>query len=244
MTGTRLYLRVDDSLSANYTQVNIYETMTSVDAGTGKSTDIFWFKSNTANTVTHPWYLIGDTKRFYFITAYNPGYPGNAVYAFGDLIPTRTGDAWCCMLAGGSNSANYSSAPDTNTGFQNTSGVSTGNILARNYTGLGGPAPFLLFSAMRWTTIGYSGSPTTQPFPSPNDNAVHLTPIYLFDYGLSTYTFRGIVPGMMSPLEGVQGIYANKDRSVIYNGRTYMAFKSSYGASTGNLWFDITGPWT
>lgn len=217
--------------------------MSSVDVGTGKSTDIFWFKSNTANTTTHPWYLVGDGKRFYFMPAYHVTYSSIAMYLFGDMLPFRANDPWCCMLAGCNVNNQYAAAPDQNTGLQSANGTTTGNTIARGFTGVGSSVPFGLYSTMRWTTIGYASNPLTYPFPSPSDNSIHLLPVYIFDYGLSTYVFRGTLPGLMCPLEATNGAFANKDRNVISNGKTFMSFRPASSYNSGNVWFDISGPW-
>ena len=46
------------------------------------------------------------------------------------------------------------------------------------------------------------------------------------------------MPGLKYPIEGPGGAFANRDITVIQDGRTYMAFKAY---NLGNMWFDITG---
>lgn len=113
VTGTGLYLRVDDT-GTKSTQVNMYETMTTVDVGTGKSQDTWWAKSSIANTATHQWYLVGNSKCFYLMTEVNLGYPyGLSNYFFGDTVSFRANDPWCCALGG-------QSAADQSYGNQST----------------------------------------------------------------------------------------------------------------------------
>lgn len=245
VTSNRMYLRADDS-ATYYTQVNMYESMSSVDAGSGKGVDTWWCKSNLNTSATCGWCLVGDSKRFYLMTNFYPSsYPNSwSIYVFGDIIPFRSNDPWCCILGGHNVNTAYSSTADSNTFMQNCSGSSGGMFFARNYTYLGGNAAFYLYAAQRWSIHGMTNSPQTIPYPSPVDNAVHLLPVYVSDNGLTAGAWRGILPGFYVPIEAVNGVFAIKDRSVVYNGRTYMAFRSSAGSSCGNYWIDITGPWT
>jgi hypothetical protein len=77
LTGTRLYLRVDDNNpnadSYKYAQLRGYETMTDVDIGTGLfptaaqlSTGNLLYKSSTSDATTRKWLLVGDGFEFHF----------------------------------------------------------------------------------------------------------------------------------------------------------------------------------
>lgn len=235
-TGTGLYLRVDDT-GARSTQVNMYETMSTLDAGTGKSQDTWWAKSSVANTATHQWYLVGSSKCFYLMTEINLAYPyGLSIYFFGDTISFRANDPWCCALGG-------QSAADQNYGSQSTGmigcmGTTTGMCLARTASWIGGYTSFGMFSTPRHSTFGF-GTSSGGPFPSPIDNACHLFPVYTWETGLNSW--RGKMPGLFCPGEYVNGIYLSKDRSVVIDGKTYIAFRINVGASAtyGSIWFSL-----
>lgn len=236
INGTGLYLRVDDT-GARSTQVNMYETMATVDVGTGKSQDTWWTKSSVANTATHQWYLVGNSKCFYLMTEVNVAYPyGLSIYFFGDTISFRANDPWCCALGG-------QSVADQNYGNQSTgmigaNGVTTGMCLARASNWIGGYAPFGFYSTPRYSIFGY-GTLVNGPFPAPLDNSAHLFPVYLWEPNL--YCWRGKMPGLFCPGEYVNGVYPSKDRSVVIDGKTYIAFRINVGttANYGSIWFSL-----
>jgi len=226
--STGLYLRVDDT-GARSTQVNMYETMTTIDVGTGKSQDTWWAKSSVANTATHQWYLVGNSKCFYLMTEVNVAYPyGLSIYFFGDTISFRANDPWCCALGG-------QSVADQNYGNQSTgmigaNGATTGMCLARASNWIGGYVPFGMYANPRQSPFGY-GTLANGPFPSPIDNACHLFPVYIWETVLNSW--RGKMPGLFCPGEYINGVYPNKDRSVVIDGKTYMAFRLNVGGNLG-----------
>lgn len=226
VTSTGLYLRVDDT-GTRSTQVNMYETMTTVDIGTGKSQDTYWAKSTVASTATHQWYLVGTSKCFYLMTEVNLSYPlGNFLYFFGDTISFRANDPWCCALGG--HSATDPTYAYTNSGMTGSAGTATGMCLAKAANWIGGYTSFGMFSTPRHSTFG-NGTLSGGPFPSPIDNACHLFPVYTWETVLNSW--RGKMPGLFCPGEYVNGVYLSKDRSVVIDGKTYMAFQLNAGTS-------------
>lgn len=237
ITGTGLYLRVDDT-SARNTLVNMYETMSTLDAGTGKSQDTYWAKSTVASTATHQWYIVGNSKCFYLMTEVNLGYPlGNFLYFFGDTISFRANDPWCCALGG--HSATDPGYAYTNSGMTGSAGTATGMCLARAANWIGGYVPFGMYSTPRHIYFG-NGTLANNPFPAPLDNSVHLFPVYIWEPNL--YCWRGKMPALFSPGEFVNGVYPSKDRSVVIDGKTYMAFRLNVGVSSttwASIWFSL-----
>lgn len=234
--ATKLYLKVDDT-GAKSTQVNIYETVSTIDIGTGKSTDIWWGKSSIANTTTRQWYLVGDSKRFYLMTEINLSYTiGLSIYFFGDIIPFRANDPWCCALGG--HSAIDPSVAVNNTGMLNVAGTTTGMVLARSASWLGGSVPFGMYSVTRHTVMGYAGS-VPSSFPSSADNKIHLFPVYVYDSQANVW--RGEMPAMYCPAEYPNGVYLSKERHIIDN-KTYMSFRLNMGSSAtvwGNYFLSL-----
>ncbi len=236
VVSTGLYLRVDDT-GAKSTLVNMYESMSTIDVGIGKSQDTWWAKSSVANTATHQWYLVGNSKCFYLMTEINVSYPyGLSIYFFGDIVSFRANDPWCCALGG-------QSAADQNYGNQLTgmigcNGISTGMCLARASNWIGGYTSFGMYSNPRHSIFGY-GTLSGGPFPSPIDNACHLFPVYLWETNMSCW--RGKMPGLFCPGEYVNGVYPSKDRSVVIDGKTYISFRINIGttASYGSIWISL-----
>jgi len=69
--STRPYIRVDDT-GATFARVQMYESMTDVDTGTGVTPSAaggwYWHKWNTAAATATYWLLIGDSRGFYFLS--------------------------------------------------------------------------------------------------------------------------------------------------------------------------------
>lgn len=236
IVSTGLYLRVDDT-GAKSTLVNMYESMSTIDVGIGKSQDTWWAKSSVANTATHQWYLVGNSKCFYLMTEINLAYPiGLSIYFFGDTTSFRANDPWCCAL-GGQSVADQTYGNQL-TGMIGCVGTTTGMCLARAANWLGGYTSFGMFANPRHSTFG-NGTLVNGPFPAPLDNSVHLFPVYLWETNMSCW--RGKMPGLFCPGEYVNGVYPSKDRSVVIDGKTYMAFRLNVGTSAtyGSIWFSL-----
>jgi len=215
----------------------MYETMATVDAGTGKSQDTWWAKSSLANTAIHQWYLVGNSKSFYLLTEVNLNIPiGNFLYFFGDIASFRANDPWCCALGG--HSAVDPTYAYTSSGMAGSSGVTAGMCLARASNWIGGYVPFGMYSTPRHAYFGY-GTLANNPFPAPLDNSVHLFPVYIWESNLGCW--RGKMPALFCPGEYVNGVYPNKDRSVVIDGKTYIAFRLSVstGTSYGQIWISL-----
>ena len=91
---------------------------------------------------------------------------------------------------------------------------------------------------IRHAYFGY-GTLANNPFPAPLDNSVHLFPVYIWESNLGCW--RGKVPALFCPGEYVNGVYPNKDRSVVIDGKTYIAFRLSIstGTSYGQIWISL-----
>jgi len=239
-TGTRLYLRVDDT-NAQYMTVNMYETMTNVDTGTGAST-VYWKKSSTSDTTARAWQLIGNGKVFYWFIDWNaataPLQPNG--YAFGDFITAKAGDAYNCMIIG-----HTSSAP-TGTfnvdSFYYNRGVSNnlGQYITRSFSQLGTSVSFFKESATNTTTMGYGGSII---FPNQTDNGIHLTPLYIIES--ATLAYRGRMAGLLCPFETTNGVFPALNKTVVINGKTYVAIRIVSTAANlyGNCFFPLDDEW-
>jgi len=236
--ATRLYLRVNDTTTTHAT-VAMYETMSDVNSGTGKSADLYWTKSDAASAATRPWTLFGDSKRFYFLPCYTNSALALGV-AFGDSISYKPGDAYHCMLIGQVATLN----PWNGCAFPyvGSNAVSSGQLLARAYTQIGGAVSFYKVAPMILSTaaMGYG---TGLPAINPGDNGIHLVPVLLVEVGSAN--IRGPLPGLLAPMESVGANFATRDKTLTFGGKTYMAAQVMCGSTTfaGVGFFDITGPW-
>ena len=229
-SSTHLYLRIDDSPARTAT-VTMYETMSSVDVGTGATSVIYWSKSTTANTVTRQWYLVGNKKTFYLMSEINLSIPAAlAVYYFGDYRSFRANDPWACAIGG------HSTTDPPYSYFNNSmtysSGTTTGLYLARGPSWLGGAVSFGFYGVSR-SQGGFSFSPSGM-FPSATDNSLHFAPIYVFDTA-----WRGLASGYFISLEQIPSgfAYPNKTK-FIQDGKTFVLFRVT-GSTTAGAWGNI-----
>jgi hypothetical protein len=96
VTGTRLYLRVDDTVGV-YADVSGYESMSDIDTGTGPFNgggSGRWYKSGTADATARGWRVYADSRCFYFYA--NKGTETAAAW-FGDIV-SNIPDAYGCGI--------------------------------------------------------------------------------------------------------------------------------------------------
>ncbi len=239
--GTQFYLRIDDT-HAQYATVSAYESMTNVDAGTNLIGTVYWKKSNTSDTTTREWYLIGNNKTFYLFSAWYSSYLTQcAGYMFGDFNSVKANDSYASMLIG--HTANNPTGPSYLTSFSyltfnNTATYYTGQYLARSASGIIGGINCFKFSAPN----GQMGYANGVLYPNSADNGLHL---YTVDVGeVAGPVYRGRMAGLYVPLEMTNGAFASNDRSVVINNKVYMTIKVACVTNqSGTCFLDITGDW-
>ncbi|MBN2855908.1 MAG: hypothetical protein JXK51_06665 [Halothiobacillaceae bacterium] len=238
ITGTRLYLRVDDT-PTTYANITMFESMTDVDTGTAPTTRI-WTKSNQANTTTRAWRLIGDGLMFYLATYWHSGYLNQAgINTFGDINTYKSGDAFHCLLGG--NSVVDTSYPGYKNYFSLQTGLDNYCLLARSYSQIGANVTAGRLGLRNQDYTGYGGF----VLPNPTDNGLLLhTPLIVIEP--TTNAARGTLPGLIQPLQNVP----LTDGFVVENipqmpGKRVLLV--GVGIANGNAEcrsaFDITGPW-
>ena len=250
--STRPFIRVDDS-NAAFARVQMYESMTDVDTGSGVTPALaggwYWHKWSSAAATATYWLVIGDSRGFYFLnnmvgaTADSQGSGAAASRYVGDLNSYRSGDAWCAMLTG-SNATAYNGL--TGCVFSSATG---GFNAMRASTGIGGVVSCdrLVFGGSG-TISGADGAAGV--FPSRADNGLCLSVIQMTD-GLATNGPRGELPGAYHcPQSSVStavgaNVVLNKGSSPAFAGKTVLSL--SVGITTGTVsgtgFFDVTGPW-
>jgi hypothetical protein len=189
------YLRVDNSFVAGYSsmpKIKAYTEMLDIDTGTNGTPESY--AQMTYDAVSKPWFLIATEKAVYII-CFNGSYW--TPLFFGDFLSKKQGDAFNTLLIGSDNYYNSSNF----FALTNTLAVSTNHYLMRNHTQLGNPIQCGLSSNLGSTNMGY-GIP--QPYPSPIDGALHLSPLIITEPS----GIRGTIPGLWNPLHAtplVQG---------------------------------------
>lgn len=233
VTGTRLYLRVDDTGTSNARVIG-YETMSGVDTGTGPfPTEVqlsgggYVYKSSSATA--RAWALYSDGRIVYLFidSAGGGGYTGGLV--FGDPDSYVASDAYGCVLIA---STSASSSCPLN-GNNNTTGSWTARALAQTGTAI------LNSRQTHAKCASYMGS-GGDAYPAAADNSVHLWPVEVWD-GSNTAS-RGLMPGFWCPVH-TTGYIAQGDlveNMTALPGRTGRAqiIATSYSAV-----MDLTGPW-
>ena len=256
VTGTRRYLRVADT-AAQVARVNGYETMTAISTGTNlfpsavqRPGGSYWSKSDTASTAARDWILIADSRFFYFARASQAagGVAGYELTVFGDIVPTRSGDAYACVLSGMANdqSASYAYHPDNY--YAGQQGAGTELYAPRAYTAVGssiqlGKSFDGIMQFINQSLSGQVGGGLT--FPNPEDGGMYVSPHYVFEP--ATASLRGYSPGfycsphnftatVFAPRESVQGVTG-------VTGRTLKVITIYAGFGSTPCFVDVTGPW-
>lgn len=261
ITGTRLYLRVNDTGTLDARVIG-YESMTDIDTGVNLfptaaqlSGGFFWPKATDTSATARAWTVIGDSKTFYFwanthTTSASHGVNG-LTYGFGDILSYRPADAFGCFIAGARASVgNSATAQATGIHRSNAIPVATNDCayLARSYLNVGGSiqagrrAQFL-------ATPDTSSGASLVAYPNGADNALLLSPILVFD---DNTQLRGQFPGVYfvpQNLGTTTFAWLQKiDGQGPLTGRKLLAIKGDAASSTTatnvTLFFDITGPWS
>lgn len=253
VTGTRFYLRVDDSGTQD-ARVRGYETMTDVNTGTGlfpstvaqAGSGYFWAKS--FNATASQWVVVADGKTVYLASNYYASsFSAYSFYgAFGDVAKAGSADQFACVLAG-SNSSRVSTAPGTDTSdIDYTPASNTSVSWARAHHGIGAfvsgsfafASPINLGSATR-----RSGAAANShiAFPNPSDGGVYMSPVTAFEW--SSQCLRGALPGVFAFPQAIgPGVFASGGYLTGvsgYPGKTFRLFNTGSG-----VWaFDMSGPW-
>ena len=231
VTGTRLYLRIDDG-TTTYSTVRGYEALTDINTGTGlfPAANGYLAKSSAANTTARPWKLIGDGRLFYFFSN-SDGASYFDSLVFGDINSYKSGDAYHCWLCAATTSASYGND------LLKLLGAATGSVLARSYTQTGGVIGSSRYSHAISTSLGMGGS----AYVNPVDNGFHAWPVEIWE---TTVTARGLAPGFWNPVHLTNTI---TDKTVVSDipqlaGRSLWVVVVNT-STTNRAAFDITGPW-
>lgn len=256
VAGTRRYLRVNDT-AAQVARVVGYETMTAISTGTNqfpsnaqRSGGSYWSKSDTANASSRDWILIADSRFFYFARAFNaPGqYGGYQLTVFGDILSTRSGDAYACILSGIDFDESVAYSYSANNYWSADNNTLAELYAPRSYTGVGSSVQ------LGKTFDGLIGQVNSSPsgqvyngmvFPNPEDGGMYVSPHYVFENG--PRSLRGISPGFFcSPHQFTSSVFNAKDSVLGVTGLVGKALKviTVYGSSFLTPCFvDVTGPW-
>ena len=259
VTGTRMFLRVDDNGVARNAFFRGFENM--IDAiGTGQASfpltaqiagqGLQVGKSNTLDATARNWLLVADDRTFYLWTSASNGTNGGT-FMFGDFSPLKAGDSFACVISG-ANADFTQTSPQAQTidlSYSNT-GAALGTMFApRSFSGVGGSIGLAQRGEAYWNTAGYSAATNNAlaTYPNPTDNALLLNRVLLIES--SVPTLRGTQRGLLHSPQVCQAFFDNRvkiDGRGAYAGRKLMFIASNGGhlsAKSAGVFFDITGPW-
>lgn len=258
-TGSRFYLRVDDS-SGLFARVRGYEAMTDIDTGTGlfpldaqiATGGGYWHKATTSSATAIPYMLAADAKLLLQAmcvgVASDASYIATAVHGFGEGVALNpAGDAFASLLSASGSSTGYLNygALSGASADSYTNGAAT---LARGWQGLGS-AVYARPVPEGGSVTRLSGADDTLGVaPGRTDGAIRMARMMLKDQG--TNDLRAVVPGchfvpqvldnaiFPAPLALTDGAGALAGRKL-----AAVPVGTSSGSRSGTAFVDVTGPW-
>lgn len=260
-TATAMGLRVDDSnagvAAATYARVIGVSAWTDVNTYTDpfplssqQSGGFYWHKG-VNSTTAKKWLLVGDSKTLYWLSE-GAGYPAasyagtvHGVHAFGDINPFRSGDAYACLCAGGSDTNGNGAGVAVMSNLGSTGG---GYMLARQADGVVKSPNAYTIGPAAGARFGAFGP----AYPSPVDNgAVIQSPMPVAESNATfNYPLRGTLRGIGSPLANMvssTGMIQAIDRTLLTNvagsDRRWLLVAINNASNYGMAAFDVTGPW-
>lgn len=239
--ATGYFLRVDDS-NAKYAIVSMTESYTDVDNGLSNTWNRYWHKSDAEDSNYRNYLIVGDSKRFYLMigaesyqsATYN--YIMDSGGMFGDILSTKPGDAYHCILTGSNNSAPYQ-GNFWNTSYMafnkvNGGAPSNAKSILRSHSQLGTQQSIDFYSIYGQDYSGYNGL----TFPNMSDNGICISNVWVAANG----AFRGIMPGLYSTPLAVQWALNQYNKDFKKDGKTYMWFRYGSNNTVGGMFFDVT----
>lgn len=260
--GSNRYLRVDDAL-AGYSRVVGYEDMTDVNTGTAPfptaaqlSGGGYWHKHN-GDAGTRPWFVIADSKSFYFWSQYSTATSGveASFYFFGDTKSLKPADGFSTMLMAADGTTKTAAVQTSNDHGGAVSALNIGlkgHFMVRSYTGAG--SSIVVGKHAESFRINKSGCAnlnsygyawlwslyTTANFPSPVDASMTLAPIIVHE---TPQVDRAFMPGLWTPAH-IDTVLGNTDtftsNAGVHNGKSFLALRAQggmYTIETSDTWW-------
>lgn len=245
--STQTYIRIDDSDVAFARPVG-YLTMADVDTGTGNFGSAY-FNRAQATAGNRNWWMNANDKFVQFGIDTHLSGRGYAVCAFGDIIPRRSGDPYCFIIAGANNVATiWSNASPQMSALLDPNGYALGATIARSYTQLGSGVAFytsMAFASPGSTACATGGTTAPIQFPNGGDNSIILSDAYLIE--ANTKCMRGRIPGAYFTPQYIGGNLADgyrlSDMPDVPGKSLVWRPSGSVGAGFAGYAVDVTGPW-
>lgn len=260
-TGSRMYLRVDDT-SAQEARISGFESMSGASAGTGQYPNsaqlpggLFVRKSETSDATARPWVVVATGTCFYFLVQSNSSDWTVATtttnlsgqFFFGDLISYKPGDLYHSLIIG---------ATATGTDRGNLGNIQksmsftaiSGHYMPRNHLQIGGSiqvAKVIISDfSTAYTVIGAASSYPV--FPDSVSGGMLLSPLVIVEGsdGGTRFAVRGLLPGLWAPLHNMPMNHADVlDGSGDMAGKQFLMFNTSTSSSLGRAALEISNTW-
>lgn len=222
--STQLYLQVNDT-AAQFPTVQVFESMTDVDTGSGASGILYMAKSAAANSTAVSWVLYADTCAFYLIAN------SNYCMFFGDIVSLLIGDSFHCALIG----HNSMSVGTSNLHLLNET---TGSVIAKEYTQVGSAVGMQRISHEVTPTMGTGGA----PFPNAAGSNLLINEVTVWNS--TNAVCRGVMPGFYNPLHTAATLVDRLVTSgVVIRGVARDLILQQLRTTSNYAAMDLTGPW-
>lgn len=259
-TGSRFYLRVDDS-NGLYARVRGYETMSDIDTGTGlfpldaqiATGGGYWYKATASNATATPYLLAADAKMLLqamcFGVANNASNTTTAVFGFGEGVALNpAGDAFATVLSATGSSSGSAFQYGGLSGASSDSAANGAATFARGWQGLGS-AVYARPVPEGGSISALSGNDATLGVaPGRVDGVIRMARMMLKDQ--VTNDLRVVVPGCHFVPQVLDNAlfptpFALTDGAGALAGRklAVVPVGSSAGNRSGTAFVDVTGPW-
>lgn len=261
--GTGMFLRVVDS-AAQHATVQVYATMTTVDAGSNVApatahlaSGVAWKKSISSDSTARAWVLVADELTLYLcVTAgQEDTYQFSGFYGAGDIESDVAGDVWRYFVFGhvaptdGGIGAGLGALTPSGAQFTaSAAGSDQAFWIARGPAGSGNATTLAVLFPPAAATYPIGGGYNGMANPSPGGAHEYWTPAVLVHEGTVRGTLRGIhVP--LSSLVGVAegtlrtGMAGQPDDSEILIVRHGAHALYSEGYTDGHAGVEIGVPW-
>jgi hypothetical protein len=196
VTGSRLYLRVDDTTTEAAT-IRGYESMSDVDTGTDPFPTVaqmaspYARKSSTTDSTARPWWLLADSRAFWLCIASTAAYStayGPTIF-FGDIVSAYAGDAYACAIMA-------SSSPSTlGPLHKEATAAQPGHYLARSNNGLEKSIQFYKSRGSYGASVQLDWMGSTA-FSASASIATIATPLLVCSTESGVAQVRGVFPGL------------------------------------------------
>ena len=228
--GNNFHLRVNDSATvqgpdevagapnAREARIRGYESMTSVDIGTGpfpnafsqSATGLVWRKSATLDATARPWIVVADNRTVMIFVLSGDVASGYMAGGFGDFFSLKgVTDSYRTFIVGRTAEAGVLATFGAE-GFQLVSGntiTTAGHFIPRQTVLMSGvPTPVAGSFAVGKHGDSVKGAPSglpmagTVPFPNAPDAGIYISPLWIHDTAGTQYgRLRGFWEFLHSP---------------------------------------------